>query len=245
MPSGGSECIDVGTEIDVSPFQLLGGHVLGGAYGGVFRSEPGLGGVFFLEEGEAEIGDFDVWDAIGIVGIIAAIEKKIGGFDIAVNDSRLVSVFECEGGLADEFPSGAFGERAVIADDVFEIAAGDELHGEEEATGVFSEIVGGDDVRMLQASDGAGFLREAGRDGGVSETMDEDCLQGDGAVEAELAGFIDDSHAATSERAEEFVAGDDIARVEKGLDDVEFDGFEEGLAADEFSGRDSTLFRFC
>ena len=106
-------------------------------------------------------------------------------------------------------------------------AAIDVAHGEVMGAFVFAEFVDGNDVRVLELGRGGGF--------GV-ETMDEiparggsagEELEGDDAVDAELAGFEDDAAAAAAEFFEEFVIGEKAAFGE---------GFDRGGSGEEGVG---------
>src|SRR5205814_291542 len=70
-----------------------------------------------------------------------------------------------------------------------------------------ADLVDLDDVGVAQAGDGEGLLVEAAQlGGGVGGAGDH--LDGDGPLEADLAGVVDDAHAAVAELAEDLVAGD-------------------------------------
>ncbi len=64
---------------------------------------------------------------------------------------------------------------------------------------VLADLVDGDDVRVVEPGDGLGLVAEpadlvvGGQRGGP------DHLQGDGAVQADLSGLVDDAHAAAAE----------------------------------------------
>ncbi len=63
-----------------------------------------------------------------------------------------------------------------------------------------------DDVGVLELGDGLGLGEEA--DGGLAPAWvpGQDHLQGDGAVEPDLSGLVDDAHAAAAQLALDLVA---------------------------------------
>ena len=65
------------------------------------------------------------------------------------------------------------------------------------------------DVRVLQASDGAGLGVEARQGLRAGVSSGENHFKGDEAVEADLAGLVDDAHAPAPQFAEDLVAGDE------------------------------------
>jgi len=99
-------------------------------------------------------------------------------------------------------------EPATVVDARRERAALDELHAEILLPAVLADFVERHDVRMIQASGGLGFgvkashLRIAGQQSGANH------LHGDDAVEADLAGAIDDAHAAGSKFLQQFVVAE-------------------------------------
>ena len=66
-----------------------------------------------------------------------------------------------------------------------------------------------DDVGVLELGDGLGLGQEAGGGLAAGVPAGQDHLQGDGAVESDLAGPVDDPHAAAAQLALDPVAGDD------------------------------------
>ena len=65
-----------------------------------------------------------------------------------------------------------------------------------------------DDVGVLELGDGLGLGQEAGGGLGAGVRAGQDHLQGDDAVEPDLAGLVDDAHAAAAQLAHDLVAGD-------------------------------------
>ena len=88
---------------------------------------------------------------------------------------------------------------AVGREAIGEVAAGDQLHGEVALALVLADLVDRHDAGVVEQRDRLGLVLEppqlvvAGQDAGP------DHLQGDGPVEADLAGPVDDAHAAAAE----------------------------------------------
>ena len=102
-------------------------HVAGGATG-VFL-------VFGVPDaGDAEVGDEEV---------ALAVEDEVLGFDVAVDDAVVVDVLEALDDAGGEELGLGFGEAAVLAAVVAEVAAGFEVHDEVE---VFSVLESGEHV---------------------------------------------------------------------------------------------------
>jgi hypothetical protein len=93
-------------------------------------------------------------------------------------------------------------------EDGFEGVPLDELHGQEgPAVGECADLVHGGDARMLQLSGDACLAEEAlGREriGWVALGQQ---LDGDIAVEGDIAGAIDDAHAVVADLVDQLVAG--------------------------------------
>ncbi len=68
-----------------------------------------------------------------------------------------------------------------------------------------SDIVQSADVGVLQSGNGLGLALEALLEGGVGREVRGQDLDGDAAVEAGVAATIDLSHAASTERGEDFI----------------------------------------
>ena len=70
-----------------------------------------------------------------------------------------------------------------------------------------------DDVGVLEPGDRLGLGEEAGGGLGRGVGAGQDHLQGAGAVEPDLAGLVDDAHAAAAQLAQDLVAGDGGGRA--------------------------------
>src|SRR5262245_47560450 len=84
----------------------------------------------------------------------------------------------------------------------------DELHGEVGVPGVFPDVVNLHDVGVTHAGGGVGFDSKAAELLRSGQGAVADHLEGEDAAGAEVAGFVDDAHAAAAEFSEQFVAGE-------------------------------------
>jgi hypothetical protein len=89
-----------------------------------------------------------------------------------------------------------------------EIAAGCIFECDVRGSLVNPDLVDADDVGMGQARDGLSLDAEAGQFQEVGFPRCEHHLEGDDAVEAEVAGLVDDAHAATAQLAQQLVTRD-------------------------------------
>src|SRR5438309_865543 len=75
---------------------------------------------------------------------------------------------------------------------------------------VFADLINRDDVWMVEVGDGFSFALETLNFGFWSEAARENHFQGDGAVETDLPGLVNDAHAAMGDFFDEFVIGESI-----------------------------------
>ena len=67
------------------------------------------------------------------------------------------------------------------------------------------------DVVVLEGGGGLGLVDESLLGFGVAGEIGREELQCDGAVELEVLGFVDDTHASAAEVLEDLVVGNDLA----------------------------------
>ena len=79
------------------------------------------------------------------------------------------------------------------------------LHHEKVDAVLVSDVVEGADVRMLKRGDGARFALEPLTEIGVGGERSGQDLDGDEAIEPDVAGLVDLAHAAGSQRAQDFI----------------------------------------
>ena len=80
-----------------------------------------------------------------------------------------------------------------------EVAPVDELHAEVALAVVLADLVDRDDAGVVEQRDGLGLVLEPAQLGVVGQHAGLDHLEGDGPVEADLAGLVDDAHAAAAQ----------------------------------------------
>ena len=97
--------------------------------------------------------------------------------------------------------SGAAGQLLV------EAAAGTELQREEGTTLMLSDFVDLHNVGMLQAADRLRLGAEPRQVVGSGVGAGQDHLERDEAIESDLAGLVDDAHAAPAQLAQDFITG--------------------------------------
>ncbi|MFM1943835.1 MAG: hypothetical protein RI897_2817, partial [Verrucomicrobiota bacterium] len=146
-------------------------------------------------DGESEVADFD-----GAVGG----EEAVGGFDIAVEDALVVGGLEAADDIENGIDCLAYGQGAVFVELVFERAAAGDFHGDD---GLAVDFLASEDIEAIGVVDFGGeaaFAQEALAHFGIIELVAE-LFQGDAASGGEVFGFVDGSHTAASEQADDFV----------------------------------------
>ena len=88
---------------------------------------------------------------------------------------------------------------AVGGQPVGEAAAGDQLHGEVALAVVLADLVDRHDAGVVEQRDRLGLVLEPPQLVVAGQHAGPDHLEGDGPVEADLAGPVDDAHAAAAE----------------------------------------------
>ena len=142
IKEGTPEAVDVGPDVyRVTVAGLLGGQVIGRAEHPVSQD---LLALFLLKPGQAQVEDLDG---------AGAVHDQVAGLDVAVDQAGLVGVLQSESGLADEMGCHPEGQRTLSLDDLVERPAVHILHYQEMQIVVVVEVIGADDVGMLQGSD--------------------------------------------------------------------------------------------
>ncbi len=210
---------------------LLGGHVVAGAHhlaagGEAVRS----GGRSFQRRVDA--GQPHVENLHRAV----AVQKQIGGLDVAVNDALLVRVLQPPGRLHHTIDRLPHRQRALRLDDLAQIVAVDVLHHEKVDALGLARVVGGDDVGMLQPGRGPNLAAEpADRVGRLHRLRRQD-LQGHDPLHRAVAGLEDLPHPA---RADLFQHGVFAEDQPAGFAPVDGRGLEAGehLGGDQLPGQ--------
>ena len=144
----GAEGIDIAAEILGLVVEFFWGEIVGGA------PDFAVGEfAFFGGSGETEVDDFS--DLI-------VIEEDIAWFDIAMDETGLVSGAEALGDLDTDAEGLGFGKFGVLGNALIESALLDEFHGDVEATVVRTRGVNLDDMGMIDGSGEGGFVGELG-----------------------------------------------------------------------------------
>ena len=175
-------------------------------------SAQGAGIVFLAPdrgEGLEDLGEPEVED----LHRVGAADHDVPRLEVAVDDAALVGggdgVRERDGDLQEAVEGDPAGD-----DEGRERVALDELHREEEHALGFDDRVDGDDVRVAEGGDGLGLALEQGAAGRVvGDALGQD-LDGDVAVEPEVAGPPDDAHAALAELVDQEIVGKRLSWLE-------------------------------
>ncbi len=138
-----------------------------------------------MEAREPEIGD-------ARPAVLA--DQDVVRLDVAVDEPLLVRRREAAAGL-DPRDERGLPRAGLLAAQVAERPAVDELHRHEHAPLVLADLVDGDDVRVREPGHHLRLAHEAGPILGI-EPPRRDELEGDAAVELRVVGRIDDAHPA-------------------------------------------------
>jgi hypothetical protein len=191
--------VDVGARIDALAADLLGRDV-------VQRADPvsGLGGARDRQRvlGEPKVRQVDV---------VLGGQQDVGGLDVAVDEAGAVRRVERRPDLADD-PRRTLGRKpALAAHQAADVVAGDVAHRDVRDAVLLARVIDRDDVGVVDRRGDLRLAHEALPDRLVLEQPGRDDLQGDGAVERELRGPVDDAHAATAGHRVDPVAREDAA----------------------------------
>ena len=104
--------------------------------------------------------------------------------------------------------AAAFGSSLYRSSSGTRLPPDDQLHGEELLAVVLADLVDRDDARVIEQGDGLGLVLEPAQLVVAGEQPGLDHLQGDGAVEADLAGLVDDAHAAAAQLPADLVVAE-------------------------------------
>jgi hypothetical protein len=158
--------------------------------------------------GDAEIRDIRVWRA-------RVVEEDVGRLEIPVQDTVLVEVADRQGDLLDQRrgPDGVPSEAPYLRLQV----ARQQLHREVDLTSVFAGLVDRDDVRVVEPGERLDLLPEQTQRerAGVGSVMDH--LEGDLALQLQVARLVDHAHAAAADPRPQLVAAEHRAVDHRGL----------------------------
>ena len=155
---------EIGARVEIFTANLFGRHVGDGAEG-----SAGTGEMFGItSDGREGVGIVTVLFCAALLGeaevenfcVAAAGDENVGGFDVAMDDGGGVSGVESVGDLnADVEELIEF--EGTTADQVLECLAVEKFHGDEGAAFVFTDVVDGADVWMIERGSGLGFALKA------------------------------------------------------------------------------------
>ena len=198
----GAEAEDVAARVDAPPLRLLGRHVRHRAdddpVGRLARQRlrvvaAALPGAERGELGEPEVEELDGF----VVG-----HHHVRRLQVAVDDPGRVRRREGAGNLRGD-PHALPDGEAPARDHLREGTAGDELHRDEEGAVRLVDIEDRDDVRAGESARGLRLLDEPTAPFRVGHLLRREDLEGDVAVEVEVARPVDDSHPAFAQLPED------------------------------------------
>ena len=182
---------------------MLGGHVAGRADDRARLGERGRRALEAL--GQSEIGDER--DQLLERRIGPAGKEDVGRLQVAVEDAALVGVVD---GPCDRRHQPCRGARisAESLDLRGQVAAVDELHAEVVVAVVLADFVDRHDVRVVEVRGGLGLEPEALQVVGSGEAAGTHHLEREHAVQAHLAGLVDDSHTPLGDDLDQLVVAE-------------------------------------
>ena len=185
---------DVGPVVDRLAAGLFRGHVRHGS------DDPrGQGSRRKIRRpGQAEIHN---------LGTPGGSEHDIVGLDIAVNDPLLVGGLKSPGQLDGQVQSLGQVEGAG-AKKLPQVRAVDKLHGDEEPSVGFADLMDGGDMRMVQGGRGLRFPLEAGIFPDPAARVGTDELEGNEPFQAGVFGLVDNTHSPFAQTFDNQVVGD-------------------------------------
>lgn len=95
--------------------------------------------------------------------------------------------------------------HGTVASEIGQISTFDEFHREPGQAFVFSHLVNGDDVRVVEAGRRLGFAAKAFDESFVGKLAAEQQFDGDDPIEADLTGAVNAAHAAAGDFSEQLV----------------------------------------
>ncbi len=132
-------------------------------------------------------------------------DEDVAGFDVTVDDARVVGDLERLGDPADDAERVGGAELAPQAEEARQRLAVDELHDEVGDGGVavvdLAVVVDLDDAGALHDGDGARLAPEALAEAAVVDEVGQEDLDGDGAPQDRVRALPDVAHAAAADAA--------------------------------------------
>ena len=115
-------------------------------------------------------------------------DHQVAGGDVAVDHAVLVGMLQAGGRLADVIARPAHRQRALAADHLGQVGAGDEFHHQEMPLAGGFRVVDRHHVGMIEAGGGAGLAHEAIHGRGIGQQLGVDHLQRHGPLQDAMLG---------------------------------------------------------
>ena len=182
----------VGTGIGDAAAQLLGRHVLGRAQHvpprqGLIRRQAGAG------TGDAEIHDLDQ---------SAAAQHHVGRLDVTMHDALGVSKIEPAAHRQADVDDTAHRHHGAHVEGLAQAQALDELHRDVGHPLALTDVIDGDDIRVVEATGGLALAEEVIAEGRalVRRQVEAQDLERDASLDQRIFRAIDRAHRALAQR---------------------------------------------
>ena len=142
--------------------------------------------------------------------MVLGAEQDVGGLDVAMHEAVGVRRVERAPDLRDDLRRPLGVEAALGTHERAQVGPVDVAHDDEQHALALARVVDGDDVRVLDRRGGLGLGDEARAEVRLLGERRRDDLQRDDAVEVEVAGAIDDAHAAAPGESLDAVVDEDV-----------------------------------
>jgi hypothetical protein len=161
--------------------------------------------------GRAAVGERDFGETeVENFGVAALGDENVRGLNVAMDDAFGVRGIQSVRDIDGEGKE-IFGVERMAGDAVLERLAVEKFHGDEGLAVLLANVVNGADVRMIERGGGLGFALETGEGLRVARDVLREKFQRDETAEARVLGFVDDTHAATTEFFDDAVVRDGLA----------------------------------
>ena len=203
FPAQHAEAVEVGAAVHLQPARLFRRHVGGAADREPGRRQPR---VATAPQGDAEVREQRTF---------VLVEQHVLGLDVAMHDAADMRVVQGIQQVAQDR-----GHARLVAAQVAlgQVPARQVRHRiERQPVLGAADLVDADDVRMLQARDGARLVLEAAAADFVGERFGEHHLQRDLAPQRHLFGEVDGRHPAVPDDAQQAMARDLRHLVARGV----------------------------
>ena len=197
LVEGDAEGVDVAARIEVGAGDLFGRHVMRRAEDHLLLRVDGV--LVLHVAGEAEVGQLRA---------AGRRDHDVAGLHVEMEHAEPGGVLEGARDLHDEAARFERRKFAALPQQRAQGAALDEFHHEVVMPVGLGDVDRLDDVGMIEAGGGAGFLQESLDEDGVLGELAGEHLDGDDAVHADLVGAVDGAHAAARDLRAQMIAGD-------------------------------------